>query len=473
MNNIDKFYINGAWVAPKSKDIHQLVNPADESVIASIPMAGIDDVNDAVAAAKNAFDGFSMTSKEERLELLRKLLGLYNAAYDEVADLMVKEMGTTRSFSKAAQAWVGTAHLENAIAALENEVFEEVRGTTLISKEPIGVCGLITPWNWPMNQLVVKAAPALAAGCTMVAKPSEYSPLSSIRFAELVHEAGYPAGVYNHITGAGDVAGDALSRHPDIDMVSITGSTRAGVAVAKAAADTVKRVAQELGGKSANLVMRDVDVEKAVRDGVDACFVNCGQACRAPARLLIPQELMEDAKVWAKEAADAHSVGNPMSDVMLGPVVNEIQFNRIQALIQAGINEGATLVTGGVGRPEGIHKGYYVKPTVFADVTNDMTVAREEIFGPVIALIGYDTEEDAVRIANDTVYGLSGYIQCADKVKARKIARQLRVGSIWINGADWQAEAPFGGYKQSGNGREHAKWGLEDYLEVKSTAGYL
>jgi len=307
----------------------------------------------------------------------------------------------------------------------------------------------------------------------MVAKPSEYSPLSSIRFAELVHEAGFPAGVYNHITGAGEMAGEALSRHPDVAMVSVTGSTRAGVAVAKAAADTVKRVAQELGGKSANIVTHDADIEKAVRDGVGACFVNCGQACRAPTRLLIPAAAMEDAKRWAKEAAEAHSVGDPMTNVVLGPVVNKLQFDRINKLIQAGIDEGATLVTGGVGRPAGLDAGYYVQPTVFADVTNDMVIAREEIFGPVIALIGYEDEDDAIRIANDTVYGLSGYVQCPDIERARKIARRLRVGSIWINGADWQAEAPFGGYKQSGNGREHGEWGLHDYLEIKSTAGYL
>lgn len=472
MENSGKFYINGKWVAPKSSETFDLINPADETRIASIPMASDDDVNDAVAAAHSAFDTWSITSKEERLTLLKRLLELYNENYDEIAELMTREMGTTIGFSKAAQAWVGTAHLENAIAALKKEEFEELRGTTMISKEPIGVCALITPWNWPMNQLVVKAAPALAAGCTMVAKPSEYSPLSSIRFAELVHEAGYPAGVYNHITGAGEIAGEALSRHPDVAMVSVTGSTRAGVAVAKAAADTVKRVAQELGGKSANIVTRDANVEKAVRDGVDACFVNCGQACRAPARLLIPSDLMEDAKRWAKEAADAHTVGDPSTDVALGPVVNKLQFDRINTLIQAGIDEGATLVTGGVGRPEGLEKGYYIQPTVFADVTNDMVIAQEEIFGPVIALIGYKTEEDAIRIANDSVYGLSGYIQCPDLDRARKIARRLRVGSIWINGADWQAEAPFGGYKQSGNGREHGEWGLHDYLEIKSTAGY-
>ena len=472
MKHIDKFYIGGKWVAPQGGDVHELINPADESVIASIPMANEADVNAAVSAAKAAFDDWQMTSKEERLKLLRRLLELYNERYDEIAELMTREMGTTLDFSKAAQAWVGQAHLEAAIDALDRLELEEVRGNTLISLEPVGVCALITPWNWPMNQLVVKAAPALAAGCTMVAKPSEFSPLSSLLFAELIDEAGFPAGVYNHITGHGPSAGEQLSRHPDVDMVSITGSTRAGIAVARSAAETVKRVAQELGGKSANIILRDADLEKAVKDGVDACYVNCGQACRAPARMLVPVEKMEEAKRYAKEAADAHSVGDPMSDVKLGPVVNKLQFDRIQALIQSGIDEGATLVTGGTGLPDGLEKGYYVKPTVFADVPPGMTIEREEIFGPVIALIPYDSEEDAVRIANDTIYGLSGYIQTTDKDKARKIARQLRVGSIWINDAAWDPRAPFGGYKQSGNGREHGEWGLHDYLEVKSTAGW-
>jgi aldehyde dehydrogenase (NAD+) len=472
MRNLDKFYFGGTWVTPKGEDVHHLINPATEEKIAEIPMGNEADVNSAVAAAKAAFDSFSMTSKEERLVLLRRLLKLYNAAYDEIADLMVQEMGTTRAFSHAAQAWVGTAHLEAAIEALENESFEELRGNTLISKEPIGVCALITPWNWPMNQLVVKAAPALAAGCTMVAKPSEYSPLSSLRFAELVAEAGYPAGVYNHITGAGPVAGEALSRHPDVDMVSITGSTRAGIAVARAAADTVKRVSQELGGKSPNIILRDADLKSAVKAGVDACFINVGQACRSPTRMLVPAERMEEAKAAAKEAAEAHSVGDPMTDVSLGPVVNEIQFRSIQRLIEAGIREGATLVTGGPGRPEGLNRGYYVRPTVFADVTADMTIAREEIFGPVLSIMAYENEEDAISQANDTVYGLSAYIQTKDLDKARQIARRLRVGSIWINESEWDARAPFGGFKQSGNGREHGEWGLEDYLEVKSTAGY-
>jgi aldehyde dehydrogenase (NAD+) len=323
-----------------------------------------------------------------------------------------------------------------------------------------------------MNQLVVKVAPALAAGCTMVAKVSEFSPLSSLRFAELVDEAGFPPGVYNHLTGHGAVAGEALSRHTQVDMVSITGSTRAGVAVAKAAAETVKRVAQELGGKSANIILPDADLPRAVAEGVEACFVNCGQACRAPARMLVPRDRMAEAAAAARAAAEAHVVGDPLTEAALGPVVNAVQWARIQSLIEAGIAEGATLVAGGPGRPEGLNRGYYVRPTVFADVTNDMTIAREEIFGPVLAIICYDTEDEAIAIANDAVYGLSGYIQTPDLDRARRVARRLRVGSIWINGAAWDARAPFGGFKQSGNGREHGEWGLHDYLEIKATAGW-
>jgi aldehyde dehydrogenase (NAD+) len=472
MRHIDQFYIGGRWVAPHGADTHTLINPATEEPIANIPMGNVDDVDAAVAAARSAFDDWQMTPKADRLRLLRRLLDLYNANYDEMAHRMTQEMGTTIGFSKAAQTWVGQAHLEAAIAALEALEEQELRGDTMILVEPIGVCALITPWNWPMNQLVVKAAPALAAGCTMVAKPSEFSPLSSILFAELVDEAGFPPGVYNHITGAGEVAGDALSRHPEVDMISITGSTRAGIAVARAAAEGVKRVTQELGGKSPNIILRDAHLEKAVRDGVTACYVNCGQACRAPSRMLVPAERMEDARRIARETAEAHAVGDPNTDVALGPVVNEAQWNRIQSLIQAGIDEGASLVAGGVGRPEGLDRGYYVKPTVFADVRPGMTIEREEIFGPVIALIPYEDEEDAIRIANDTVYGLSAYIQTPDIQAARRIARRLRVGSIWINDAQWSAEAPFGGYKQSGNGREHGEWGLHDYLEVKSVAGW-
>ena len=332
MENLDRFYINGAWVEPQGSEKHALINPADESFICDIPMADQADVDAAVAAARAAFEDWQMTPKEYRLELLRRLLDLYNRHYDEIAALMTREMGTTLSFSKSAQAWVGQAHIEAAIESLEKLDMQEVRGNTLISLEPVGVCALITPWNWPMNQLVVKAAPALAAGCTMVAKPSEFSPLSSILFARLIHEAGFPPGVYNHLTGYGHVAGEALSRHRDVDMISITGSTRAGIAVARAAADTVKRVAQELGGKSANIILRDADLEKAVKSGVEACYVNCGQACRAPGRMLVPAERMEEAKRHAREAAEAHRVGNPTDDVTLGPVVNKTQFDRIQSI---------------------------------------------------------------------------------------------------------------------------------------------
>ncbi|BAQ68683.1 aldehyde dehydrogenase [Rhodovulum sulfidophilum] len=472
MRNLAKFHINGTWVSPRGTDLHPLIDPASEEKIADVPMGDSRDVDAAVAAAKAAFPAWSVTPVARRAAMLRKLLALYIKAYDELAELMTREMGTTIGFSKAAQAAVGQMHLEAAIAALEAETFEELRGTTMISKEPIGVCALITPWNWPMNQLVVKAAPALAAGCTMVAKPSEYAPLSAVRFAELVDAAGFPPGVYNHVLGAGTVVGDALSRHRDVDMVSITGSTRAGIAVAKAAADTVKRVAQELGGKSANIILPDADLEKTVTAGVNECFINVGQACRAPTRMLVPIKRMEEAKAIARKAAEAHDVGHPMGNAALGPVVNAAQFRHIQSLIEAGIAEGATLVTGGPGRPEGLDRGYYVRPTVFGDVRNTMTIAQQEIFGPVLAIIGYASEEEAIEIANDTVYGLSAYVQSADLDRARTVARRLRVGSVWINGAAWDARAPFGGYKQSGNGREHGEWGLHDYLEIKSVAGY-
>ncbi|RHZ96022.1 aldehyde dehydrogenase family protein [Cereibacter sphaeroides] len=471
MRNIDRFFIGGVWTAPLGTDRHRLVNPATEEEIAAIPMASAEDVDRAVAAARAAFEGWQASSKEERLLLLRRLLDLYNEAYDELAELMTREMGTVARFSREAQAWVGRAHLEAAIEALEAESFEEMRGSTLISKEPIGVCALITPWNWPMNQLVVKVAPALAAGCTVVAKPSEFSPLSSIRFAELVEAAGFPPGVYNHITGAGPVAGEALARHPDVDMISITGSTRAGIAVARAAADTVKRVTQELGGKSANIILPDADLATAVRQGVLDCFGNAGQACKAPARMLVPAERMEEAAALAGAAAEALTVGAPEGEVDLGPVVNESQWRRIQSLIEAGIAEGARLVTGGPGRPDHLPRGWYVRPTVFADVAHGSTIATEEIFGPVVALIPYGDEEDAIRIANDSIYGLAGYIQTGDPEAARRIARKLRVGMVYINGAGWDARAPFGGYKQSGNGREHGAWGLADYLETKATAG--
>ncbi|MCJ8151944.1 MULTISPECIES: aldehyde dehydrogenase family protein [Shinella] len=471
--NALKFLIDGRWLEPIGTGRHTLINPATEEPVCEIAMGGAKDVDRAVAAAKAAFPSYSMTTPAERRRLLQRLLELYNENYDEIAAMMTEEMGTTARFSHAAQAWVGRAHLETIIAVLETYPFEELRGDVLISREAVGVCGLITPWNWPMNQLVVKVVPALAAGCTMVVKPSEYSPLSSIRFSELVNEAGFPPGVYNYINGEGHVVGEAMSRHPDIDMMSITGSTRAGVAVAKASADTIKRVHQELGGKSANIILADADFEEAIVRGVHGCYTNCGQACKAPTRMLVPHERMDEAARIAARTANAIRVGSPTDPASeQGPVVNRQQYERIQALIESGIAEGARLVAGGPGRPQGLNRGYYVRPTVFAHVMPDMTIAREEIFGPVLSILGYSDESDAVRIANDTIYGLAGYIQTKDNAAARRIARQLRVGMVYINEADWEAASPFGGFKQSGNGREHGEFGLADFLEIKATGGY-
>jgi len=470
--NALKFLINGNWVEPIGSSRHKLINPATEEMVCEIAMGDKADVDRAVAAAKAAFPAYSMTTPTERRRLLQRLLELYNENYDEIAAMMTEEMGTTATFSHAAQAWVGRAHLETIINVLETYAFEELRGDVLITREAVGVCGLITPWNWPMNQLVVKVVPALAAGCTMVVKPSEYSPLSSIRFSELVKEAGFPAGVYNYINGEGHIVGEAMSRHPDIDMMSITGSARAGVAVAKASADTIKRVHQELGGKSANIILPDACFEEAVIRGVHGCYTNCGQACKAPTRMLVPHDRMDEAAQIAAHTANAIRVGPPTDAASeQGPVVNRQQYEQIQALIESGISEGAKLVAGGPGRPQGLNRGYYVRPTVFSHVTPEMTIAREEIFGPVLSIIGYTDEDDAVRIANDTVYGLAGYIQTNDNGAARRIARQLRVGMVYINEADWDAAAPFGGFKQSGNGREHGEFGLADFLEIKATGG--
>ncbi|MEO9337649.1 aldehyde dehydrogenase family protein [Mesorhizobium sp. SB112] len=471
--NALKFLIDGKWVDPVGQSRHTLINPATEEPVCEIAMGNAEDVNRAVAAAKAAFPSYSMTRPEERRDLLRALLDLYNRNYDDLAVMMTEEMGTAKTFSHGAQAWVGRAHLETIIEVLGTYSFEELRGDVLISKEPVGVCGLITPWNWPMNQLVVKVVPALAAGCTMVVKPSEFSPLSSIRFSELVNEAGFPAGVYNYINGEGHIVGEAMSRHPDIDMMSITGSARAGIAVAKASADTVKRVHQELGGKSANILLGDADFEEAVTRGVHGCYTNSGQSCKAPTRMLVPHDRMDEAATIAARVADAVRVGPPSDEgTEQGPVVNRQQYERIQKLIEIGVSEGARLVAGGTGRPQGLNRGYYVRPTVFSHVTPEMTIAREEIFGTVLAIIGYSDEEDAVRIANDSVYGLAGYIQTRDVTKARQIARRLRVGMVYINEADWDAASPFGGFKQSGNGREHGEFGLADFLEIKATGGY-
>jgi aldehyde dehydrogenase (NAD+) len=473
MENKLNFYIDGKWVSPATPKTLEVINPANEEPYARISLGSKADVDKAVAAARKAFETYSKTSKEERLALLQKIVEAYQKHYAEMVETISKEMGAPVWLSKAAQAATGMAHLAEAMRLLKDYQFEKVNGSTALVYEPVGVCGLITPWNWPINQITCKVAPALAAGCTMVLKPSEVAPMSGMLFAQILDEAGVPPGVFNLVNGDGPTVGEALSSHPGIDMMSFTGSTRAGIAVAKAAADTVKRVSQELGGKSANIILDDADLSKAVAQGVQSCFTNSGQSCNAPTRMFVPRGKQDEAIKVAKAAAEKVKVGDPFADgTTIGPVVSEVQFNKIQGLIQKGIDEGATLVTGGVGRPEGLNRGYYVRPTVFANVTNDMTIAREEIFGPVLSILPYDTESDAIRQANDTVYGLSGYVQSGNIEHARKVAAQLRTGNVHLNGAGADFNAPFGGYKQSGNGREWGEFGLDEFLEVKAVMGY-
>jgi aldehyde dehydrogenase (NAD+) len=468
-----RFYIDGQWVEPAAAQWFELVDPATEMAYGELALGNAQDVDVAVSAARRALASWSATSVAERVALLRRIVAIYDRRHDEFAEAMRIEMGAPITFARNGQVVRGPAHLNALIDVLERFEFEEQRGSTRIVLEPIGVCGLITPWNWPINQIVVKIAPALAAGCTMVLKPSEYSPLSALLFAEVLHEAGVPAGVFNLINGDGPGVGDAIARHAGIDMVSFTGSTRAGVLVAQAAAETVKRVAQELGGKSANILLDDVDLEQAVARGVAACFTNSGQSCSIPTRMLVPRALMNDAAQIARRAAEAYRLG-PTDDpaTQLGPLVNANQFRRVQRLIQQGIDEGARLVTGGTGRPAGIGKGYYARPTIFADVTPDMTIAREEIFGPVLSMMPYDTVEQAIDIANDTDYGLAAYVQSADLARARKVGRALRAGGVHLNYPPADFGAPFGGYKRSGNGREWGEAGLREYLETKSMVGY-
>jgi aldehyde dehydrogenase (NAD+) len=473
MSNNLKFYINGQWVDPVKPATIDVINPATEEAFTKISMGSAADVNKAVAAAKAAFPKFTQTSKAERLALLKRILEEYNKRFDDIAKAVSDEMGAPMSLATNSQAWIGRAHLEATIKSLEEFTFEEQRGETRIVKEGIGVVGLITPWNWPLNQIVCKVAPAIAAGCTMVLKPSEVAPINAIIFAEVMHAAGVPAGVFNLVNGDGPNVGQVIAGHPDVDMVSFTGSTRAGIIVAKTAADTVKRVSQELGGKSPNIILPDADLETAVAKGIQNCFGNSGQSCNAPTRMLVPASRHDEALKIAKKAAEAHKVGDPKSDdTVLGPVVSEIQYTKIQGLIEKGIAEGATLVTGGTGRPDGLNRGYYVRPTVFGNVKNDMTIAREEIFGPVIAIMPYENEEQAIAIANDTVYGLAAYVQAKDVNKARDVARRLRAGQVKINYPAWNAFTPFGGYKQSGNGREYADFGIHDFLETKGIGGY-
>jgi aldehyde dehydrogenase (NAD+) len=473
MNDCRKFYIDGQWVDPVRVQDFTLINPANEEPIAIISLGSAADVDRAVAAAKRAFESYAKTSLDERLGLLRRVIEAYQARMEEIAGTISREMGAPISLSRKAQAPAGLAHLLEIVKVLGNFKFEELKGSTLMRKEPIGVCGLITPWNWPMNQIVCKVAPALAAGCTMVLKPSENAPLSAYLFAQILHDAAVPPGVLNMVNGDGPTVGAAISSHPDVAMVSFTGSTRAGVAVAVAAAPSVKRVTQELGGKSANIILDDADFENAVKQGVQECFRNTGQSCNAPTRMLVPRSKMAEAVVAAKQAAEATKVGDPFAEgTSIGPLAGISQFDKVQRLINKGIEEDAKLIAGGPGRPDGLTKGYFVKPTVFADVRNDMTIAREEIFGPVLCIIPYEDEEDAVRIANDTPYGLSGFVTSGNRERAGKVAKRLRSGNVHINGARVDFGGCFGGYKQSGNGREWGQAGLEEFLELKAIFGY-
>src|SRR5262245_16787737 len=468
-----KFYIDGQWVDPIQPKTLEVINPATEQPVGRISLGSAADVDRAVKAARAAFETFSRTKKEERLALLSDIARIYPTRYDEIAQTITAEMGAPAWLSKAAQAATGSGHLNETIKVLKDYEFSETRGTTLIAREPVGVCGFITPWNWPVNQIMCKVAPALAAGCTIVLKPSEIAPLNAMILAEIFHEAGVPKGVFNLVNGDGPTVGAAIASHPGVDMVSFTGSTRAGVAVAQAAAPTVKRVTQELGGKSANVILDDADFASAISGGVRGCFLNSGQSCNAPTRMLVPASRQAEAIEIAKATAAQIKVDDPnAAGVTIGPVVSETQFKKIQGLIQKGIDEGATLVTGGTGRPGGLAKGYFVKPTVFANVRNDMTIAREEIFGPVLSILPYKDEEEAIRIANDTLYGLSGYVSSGDLDHARRVASRLRTGNVHLNGAPADFSAPFGGYKQSGNGREWGSFGFEEFLEVKAVLGY-
>jgi aldehyde dehydrogenase (NAD+) len=468
-----QFYIGGKWVDPTEARDFTVINPATEEAIATISLGSAADVDKAVAAAKEVFDFYSETTPDERLTFLRRIIENYQSRMGEMAEAITLELGAPLTLSRAAQAPAGLAHFKEIVRVLEHFKFEELKGSTLMRMEPVGVCGLITPWNWPMNQIACKVAPALAAGCTMVLKPSELAPLSAYMFTQILHDAGLPPGVFNMLNGDGPTVGAAISSHVDVAMVSFTGSTRAGVAVATAAAPSVKRVTQELGGKSAYIILDDVDLPEAVKDGVQTCMRNSGQSCNAPTRMLVPRSRMAEVTWLAKQAADSIRVGDPLMDSTgIGPLASKAQFEKVQRLIQVGIEEGAEMIAGGPGRPEGMTKGYFVKPTVFANVSSDMTIARQEIFGPVLCIISYENEEDAVRIANDTAFGLSGYVTSGDAERARLVAKRIRSGNVHINGARVDFGGCFGGYKQSGNGREWGEAGLNEFLELKAIFGY-
>ncbi|WP_043846266.1 aldehyde dehydrogenase family protein [Roseivivax marinus] len=466
----DKFFIDGAWVAPHASRMIDVVNPATEEAFAQVAMGDASDVDKAVAAAKAAFQGFARTTKAERLDLLASIRGVYEKRFDEMAAVITEEMGAPISLSKRAQAAVGIGHLDGVVRALEAFEFEKTNPAgDIIRHEPIGVCGLITPWNWPINQIALKVIPALAAGCTMVLKPSELTPMNALLYAEILEEAGVPKGVFNLVNGDGPTVGAALSAHPDVAMVSFTGSTRAGTEISKAAAPTIKRVTLELGGKSPNVLLDDCDFEEAVTRGVKHCFQNTGQSCNAPTRMLVPASRYDEAAGYARSAAEATEVGAPDRDGRhIGPLVSDVQFDKVQALIQTGIDEGATVIAGGTGRPDGFNRGFFVRPTIFGDVTTDMTIAQEEIFGPVLVMMTYEDDEDAVRIANDTPYGLAAFVQSGDRERGLDMARRIRAGMVHVNGTDISFGSPFGGYKMSGNGREGGVHGIEDFSELKA-----
>jgi aldehyde dehydrogenase (NAD+) len=467
-----KFYIDGAWVEPLQTNDFEVLNPATEDVIATISLGSVDDVDLAVKAARRAFQSYSRTSKQDRIGLLQRILAVYKTHYDEMAEVISLELGAPISMSTKSQAAVGVGHLEGFLQAIDELTLrqETANGDTLI-REPIGVCGLITPWNWPVNQVALKVLPAIAVGCTVVLKPSELTPLSAMLYAEILHEAGVPKGVFSLVNGDGPVTGAALSRHPDVDMMSFTGSTRAGIAVTKDAADTVKKVTLELGGKSPNILFADADVEKAVKRGVFGCFYNSGQSCNAPTRMLVERPIYQKVLEIAKATGESQQPGDPAVEGRhIGPVVSALQFDRIQTLINAGIEEGATLLVGGPGKPAGFETGYYVRPTIFCDVSNDMRIAREEIFGPVLTIIPFENEDEAVRIANDTPYGLAAYIETGNSDRAERVAAELRAGQVYINGTECGYGSPFGGYKMSGLGREGGLYGLEDFLEIKAVS---
>jgi len=473
MDNALKFYIDGRWVEPHGSTRLPVIDPVTEQPFCEIAMGNLADVEDAVAAAQRAFPAFARTTPGERKQLLQRILDGFMARYDEIAEAIVREVGAPTSLSHDWQAGIGKFHLEQLLRTLDTFEFQKTRGTTLINQEAVGVVALITPWNWPINQIVCKVAPALAAGCTMVLKPSEIAPINALLFAEVLHDAGVPPGVFNLINGDGPSVGAALAAHPQVDMVSFTGSTRAGVEIARLAAPTVKRVHQELGGKSANILLDDVDLEAAVTAGVNSCFGNSGQSCNAPTRMLVHAALHDRAVEIARRAALAHRPGAPAAaHTTMGPVISERQFDAIQRMIAIGIDEGAQLVCGGTGRPAHLPTGYYVQPTIFAHVSPEMTIARDEIFGPVLVIQPYENDAHAVQLANDSVFGLAAYVQSSDLQRARDIALQLRAGSVYVNYPAWDPAAPFGGYKQSGNGREYAEWGLEAFLETKGIVGW-